>query len=117
MGLALVAVETEHTIMEAATQRVLSAGARWALLGGVALYMTAILFIAVAACRRRFLWQTVSAIALILELALLDQTPSPLTLEGFLFTVLVAKVSAQVLTTKPVEDEEQITVNFGDLNQ
>lgn len=42
MGLSLVAVGTEHTIVEAANHGVLSAGARWVLLGGVALYMTAI---------------------------------------------------------------------------
>ncbi|MCY7273298.1 MAG: low temperature requirement protein A [Phormidesmis sp. CAN_BIN44] len=54
MGRSLVAVGTEHTIVETATQSVLSAGARWALLGGVALCMVAISFIAVSAYRRDF---------------------------------------------------------------
>ncbi len=53
MELVLVAVGTEQTIIETATHSVLSVGTRWTLLGSVALYMTAIYLIAIAACRRR----------------------------------------------------------------
>jgi low temperature requirement protein LtrA len=117
MGLALVAVGTEHTIVEAADHSVLSAGARWALLGGVALYMTAISFIAVTACRRRFSWQMVITIVLVLGLAILGQNLPPLVLEGLLFALLVAKVSLQVLTSQPTKNEEQVALEFGDSNQ
>jgi low temperature requirement protein LtrA len=117
MGLALVAVGTEHTIVEAANHSILSAGARWALLGGVALYMAAISLIAVAACRRRFSWQIASAIALVLGLAILGKNLSPLAAEGLLLALLVAKVSLQVLTTPPVKDEERVAIDFGDSNQ
>ena len=117
MGLSLVAVGTEQTILEAATHGVLSAGARWALLGGVALYMSAIAFITVAACRRRFSWQMVIAISLVLGLAIFGHTLSPIVLEGLLFTLLLAKVSLQVLTTQPVREAEQVAIEFGDSSQ
>ncbi|MGV0025350.1 low temperature requirement protein A [Phormidesmis priestleyi] len=117
MGLALVAVGTEHTIVETASHNILSAGARWTLLGGVALYMTAITFIAVAACRRRFSWQMVMAIMLVLGLAILGQNLSPLVLEGLLLALLVAKVSLQVSMTQPVKNEERVAIKFGDSNQ
>jgi hypothetical protein len=50
MGLALVAVGIEHTIDEA-SHHVLSFGARWALCGGVALYLLSISVIWVTARR------------------------------------------------------------------
>ncbi len=112
MGLSLVAVGTEHTIVEAANHGVLSAGARWALLGGVALYMTAITLIAVAACRRRFSWQIVIAITLVLGLAILGQNFSPLVLEGLLLALLLVKVSLQVLTAQPAKNEERVAIEF-----
>ena len=114
MGLALVAVGTKHTIMEAAGHSILSGGARWALLGGVTLYMSAISFIAVAACRRRFSWQMVIAIAFVLGLAVFGRTLSPIVLEGLLFASLVAKVSLQVLTAKPAKEAERTAINIGD---
>lgn len=101
MGLALVAVGTEQTIAQAAESAVLSAGARWALLGGVALYITAIALISVGACRHRFSWQMVVAIALVIGLAIWGQTLSLLVLEGLLLALLIVKVSIQVLTRKP----------------
>lgn len=112
MGLALVAVGTEQAIAQAAQNAVLSAGARWALLGGVALYMTAIAIISITACRHRFSWQIVVAIALVIGLAVWGQNLSPLGLEGLLLALLVVKVSAQVLTNPP-EKEPTAAIEFG----
>lgn len=119
MGLSLVAVGTEHTIVETVTQRVLSAGARWALLGGVALYIVAIsLYCSFSVSdQQRFLWQTVSATTLVLGLATFGQSLSPIVLEGLLLALLVTKVSLQVLPTKPIEDEAQTAIKFGDSDE
>lgn len=116
MGLALVAVGTEHTIGEA-NHAVLSAGARWAVLGGVALYMSAIAFITIAACRQRFSWQMVVVVILVLSLAILGRSLSPIAISGLLLALLVAKVSRQVLTAPPVKDEERVAISFGDSDQ
>ncbi|MCY7273297.1 MAG: hypothetical protein LH702_06005 [Phormidesmis sp. CAN_BIN44] len=58
-----------------------------------------------------------SATTLVLGLATFGQSLSPIVLEGLLLALLVTKVSLQVLTTKPVEDEAQIAIKFGDLNE
>jgi len=117
MGLALMAVGTERTIVEAAKMGVLSDGARWALLGGVTLYMTAITFIMVAACRRQFSWRMVVTIAIVLGLAFLGHTLSPLVIAGLLLTILVVKVGYQVWTAKPLPTEERVGITLGDSNQ
>jgi low temperature requirement protein LtrA len=114
MGLVLVAVGTEHTIAETAKVSFLSPGARWTLLGGVALYMSAIAFITVAACRRRFSWQMVIVIGLVLGLAILGRSLSPLVVEGLLVGLLVAKVAHQVLTTAPIKAEDRVAIEFGE---
>jgi low temperature requirement protein LtrA len=114
MGLVLVAVGTEHTITETAKYSFLSTGARWTLLGGVILYMSAITFITVAACRKRFSWQMGTVIGLILGLAMLGQSLSPLVIEGLLVALLIAKVSQQVLTTAPVKAEDRVAIEFGE---
>ncbi len=112
MGLALVAVGTEHTIIEAAEHSILSAGARWTLLGGVSLYLAAIAFISVTSCRRRFSWEMIAAIALTLGLAIFGQNLSPIALEGLLLALLIAKVSSQVLSAQSIQ-EERVGLEFG----
>ncbi|NEU71075.1 low temperature requirement protein A [Hassallia byssoidea VB512170] len=99
MGLALVAVGTEHTIHEA-SHHVLSFGARWALCGGVALYMLSISIISVTACRRNFSWLMVASVAIALTLAIFGGLLPALTLQGLLLAMLVIKVSIEILKTK-----------------
>jgi low temperature requirement protein LtrA len=114
MGLALTAVGTKQIIAEAAKGAVLSGGARWALLGGVAMSLSAIAVITVFACRKRFSWQMVGTIALVLGLALWGQNILAIALEGLLLLLLVAKVSRQVMATQPVPNEDRVAISFGD---
>jgi low temperature requirement protein LtrA len=113
MGLALTAVGTKQAIAEAAKGTVLAGGARWALLGGVALSMSAIAMITVFGCRKRFSWQMVGTIALVLGLAILGQNLLAIALEGLLLLLLMAKVSRQVMTTQ-FNNEEKVSISFGD---
>lgn len=99
MGLTLVAVGTEHTIVEA-TEHALSAGTRWALCGGVALYMLTIAFIWVGACRRRVTWIAVAAISIAFGLAIAGGTLPPLVTLGLLLAMLVGKVSLEIFKAR-----------------
>jgi uncharacterized membrane protein YgdD (TMEM256/DUF423 family) len=101
MGLALVAVGTEHTIEEAG-HHLLSVGARWALCGGVVFYMVAISVIWVTACRKNFSWITVVSIAIALGLAIFGGSLSPLVIEGVLLAMLVWKVSLDIRSTNSI---------------
>lgn len=99
MGLTLVAVGTQHTILEA-SESVLPAGTRWALCGGVALYMLTIGFISITVCRRRFTWLFVGAIATAIGLAIAGGALPPLVTLGLLLAMLVAKVSVEIVRAK-----------------
>lgn len=112
MGLSLVAVGAEHTIEEASHQ-FLSAGTSWALCGGVTLYMLSIGVIWVVDCRRRLTWLLVGTIAIALILAIIGRTLPPLLVEGLLMAMLVAKVTIEILRSKPVlESEENIVIDI-----
>jgi low temperature requirement protein LtrA len=99
MGLTLVAVGTQHTILEA-SESVLPVGTRWALCGGLALYMLTIGFISITVCRRRFTWLLVGAIAVALGLAIAGGSLPPLVTLGLLLAMLVGKVSLEIFRAK-----------------
>jgi low temperature requirement protein LtrA len=105
MGLALVAVGIEHTI-DKASHHVLSFGARWALCGGVALYLLSISVIWVTACRRNLSWLMVASVAIALTLAIFGGLLPPLVLQGLLLAMLVGKLSIEILKTKPTATSE-----------
>ncbi len=108
MGLTLVAVGTQHTILEA-SESVLPVGTRWALCGGLALYMLTIGFISITVCRRRFTWLLVGAITIALGLAIAGAALPPLVLLGLLLAMLVGKVSFEILRargTAPAVEEK-----------
>jgi low temperature requirement protein LtrA len=112
MGLSLVAVGIKHTIEEAEA-RFLSTGASWALCGGVALYMLSIGIIWVAGCRRRLSWLLVGTVGIALTLAIIGRTLPPLLVEGLLMAMLVAKVTFEILRSKPLlEGDEESTITI-----
>ncbi|BAZ11659.1 hypothetical protein NIES4071_34850 [Calothrix sp. NIES-4071] len=98
-GISLVAVGTEHTIHEA-NHAFLSTGARWALCGGVGLYMLSIGIILVLGCRRRLTWLLVTSIATAFGLAIFGGVLPPLGLLGLLVLVLVLKIVWDILHRK-----------------
>lgn len=108
MGLTLVAVGTEHLILEAG-ESALSAGTRWALCGGVALYMLAIAFIWVTACRHRVTWLLVGSVTVTIGLAVLGGSLPPLVLLSLLLALLVGKVSLEVTRSQETRGVEAQT--------
>jgi low temperature requirement protein LtrA len=99
MGLTLVAVGIEHTILEV-NQRFLPAATRWALCGGLALYLLTIIVIWVMACQRRVTWYSISMIIIALGLAIIGKTLPPLVLEGVLLAMLIGKVSLEIIRSR-----------------
>jgi low temperature requirement protein LtrA len=102
MGLALVAVGTQQ-IIQAAGHQVLSLGARWALCGGVALYMVPIFVIWVMVSRRNFSWVEIGSVAIALGLAIFGGSLPPLVLEGLLLAMLLWTVSVDIRKTNALE--------------
>jgi low temperature requirement protein LtrA len=100
MGISLVAVGTKHTIHEA-SHAFLSTGARWALCGGVGLYLLSIGTILVLGCRRRLTWLLIVSIATSFSLAIFGGSLPPLIVLGLLVTVLVIKIVWDILHFKP----------------
>ena len=99
IGLVLVAVGTQHAIVEA-TEKALPTATRWALCGGVGLYLLAISFIWVTACRRRVTWIFVGSVGVALGLAIMGGFLPPLVLEGLLLAMLVGKVSLEIFRVR-----------------
>jgi len=98
IGLILVAVGIQHTIEEA-NYNMLPTATRWALCGGVELYIVALAIIRLTAARSSvtwFPWFLGSAVAIPLGLAVAGDGLTPLALEGSLLTVLVAKVGLEI---------------------
>lgn len=105
MGLTLVAVGTEHMIEEA-QHSALTAATRWALCGGVALYLAAIALIRFVACRDSitwFPWVLFGSLAVTLGLAVAGGLLPPLVLEAILVAMLVGKVCLEILQMKLAE--------------
>ena len=96
-------------VIEEASHQFLSAGTSWALCGGVALYMLSIGVIWVVDCRRRLSWLLIGTIAIALILAIIGRTLPPLLVEGLLMAMLVAKVTIEIMRSRPV-------VEMGDEN-
>lgn len=99
MGITLVAVCIQHTIVEA-NQSVLPDATRWVLCGGVALYMLSIGIIWIAGCHRRITRLLVPSIAITLGLAIAGGQLPPLAIEGLLLALLAGKVSLEILRSK-----------------
>ena len=98
VGLILVAAGTQHGIGEA-NQAALPLATRWALCGGLVLYLTAIAAIRFTACRNSIIWHPwllVASLAIPISLAIAGGSLPPLALVGCLLTVLVVKVSLDV---------------------
>ena len=98
VGLILVAAGTQHGIGEA-NQAALPLATRWALCGGLVLYLTAIAAIRFTACRSSSIghpWLSVASLAIPISLAIAGDSLPPLALVGCLLTVLVVKVSLEV---------------------
>lgn len=99
MGLTLVAVGTQRTILEA-NESVLAAGTRWALCGGVALYLLSIGAIWIAGCRRRVTGVFIGSVAIAFGLAIAGGSLAPLAVEGLLLAILVTKVSIDIFRSR-----------------
>lgn len=102
IGLILVAVGTEHMIEEA-NHSALPTATRWALCGGVMLYMVAITLIRFSACRYNitwFPWILGGFLAITLCLAVAGGLLPPLVLEGILVAMLVGKVCLEIFQIK-----------------
>ncbi len=95
MGITMVAVGIQHTIVEA-NQSVLPDATRWVLCGGVAFYILSIGMIWIAGCHRRVTGLFVGSVAIALGLAVAGRQLPPLAIEGLLLAMLAAKVSLEV---------------------
>lgn len=110
------AVGTEHLIEEANHSALLPA-TRWALCGGVILYMVVIALIRFSACRKSVIWHPwvlSGSVAITLGLAVAGGLLPPLALEGILLAMLVGKVCleiSQVKLTARVAQEKAINTD------
>jgi len=104
----LVAVGTQNTIQQASLS-VLSTGTRWALCGGVALYILSIGVISIAACHRSFTFALVGAVAIALSLAIAGGSLPPLAVEGSLLAMLVGKVSVDIFRSKSTLETDKLS--------
>ncbi len=98
VGLILVAVGTEHMIEEA-NHTALSTATRWALCGGVMLYMVAIALIRFSACRHSVSWcpsRLGGSLAITFGLAVAGGLLPPLAIAGILLAMLVGKVRLEI---------------------
>jgi low temperature requirement protein LtrA len=96
LGLATIAVGVGHAIAEV-TEPVLTSGTRWALCGGIALYMSAIVAIALSACRKRVTILSLGVIAVALGLATFGGSLPPIAIEAGIIAILLIKVRADIL--------------------
>jgi low temperature requirement protein LtrA len=111
MGLTLVAVGTQRTILEV-NESVLAAGSRWALCGGVALYLLSIGFIWISGCRRRVTGVFIGSVAVSIGLAVAGGLLAPLAVEGLLLLVLVTKVSFDIFRSRSTGEIEKKTIKM-----
>lgn len=96
LALVTVAVGVDRTIAEI-SQPVLTAGTRWALCGGTALYMSSIVAIALSACRKRATILSLIVIAVTLGLAAFGGLLPPIAIEIAIIAILSIKVRADIL--------------------
>lgn len=100
LSLATIAVGVAHTIAEVG-QSTLGAATRWALCGGVALYILSVIAIMMVACRRHVTVLSLIVIAIALGLAVFGAVLPSIAIEGVLIAVLLLKVIADI--TRPIE--------------
>jgi low temperature requirement protein LtrA len=101
LGLATVAVGVNHIIAEVG-QPILASGTRWALCGGIALYMSSIVAIALSACRKRVTVLSLVVIAVALGLAAFGGWLPPIAIEGATIAILLIKVRADIVKSSSI---------------
>jgi low temperature requirement protein LtrA len=95
LGLVTVAVGVDRTIAQIA-QPVVETETRWALCGGISLYMSSIMAIAVFSCHNRITIPSIIVVVFTLLLAAFGILP-PIVLEALVLGILVIKVRTDIL--------------------
>ncbi len=98
IGLTLAAVGTEHAILEA-SYSVLPAGTRWALCGGVALYLLSLTALRIASRCARVIWVRAGLAPIAIGLAVAGGSLVPMALCGLLLVMLIGLVSLEILSS------------------
>lgn len=93
VGVAQTIAQVGHSTLDAVT--------RWALCGGVALYILSVIAIMMVACRRHVTVLSLLVIAIALGLAIFGGILPPIVIEGVLIGALLLKVTADI--TRPIE--------------
>lgn len=102
VGISAIGVSTQHAINEAHLSA-LSFLTRWVLCGGVALYLISITAIRISVRSRHLLWARVLCITIILFLAAIGASLSPVVLTGSLLASLIALIWVESAKHQEVE--------------
>jgi hypothetical protein len=98
LALVTISVGVGHTIAEA-SQPLLASGTRWALCGGIVLYMSSIVAIAFSACRKRVTVLSLVVIAVALGLAVFGGSLPPIAIAFGIIVILLIKVREDILNS------------------